>query len=402
MSDETTKSAADLGRELKAQFDKKLDEVKETAERALSRHKEEFTQSQKEKADEQLIELNKLRAQITALEQKSAQMRPVGIEKKTLGQQFVESDAFVNGVKTITSNTNISMNVKADITTADTGNAGNAGAAIEPNRLQGILELPKPRLTIRKLITPGQTEKPIVTYTVETGFTNNADVVAEGKLKPQSDLTLTRKTETTKVIAHWVRASNQILDDAPQVRSLIDSRLIFGLQLKEEYQLLHGDGTGENLHGIIPQATAFAPPTGLVTPSPTTGIDVLRIAMLQAVLAQYPATAHVLHDVDWSNIELLKDNEGHYIIGNPQGSIAPTLWGLPVVTTQSIAVGKFLTGAFQMGAQLYDQWASRIEAGFQNDDFTTNNVTIRAEERLALAVYRPEAFIYGSINPVNG
>ncbi len=402
MSDETTKSAADLGRELKEQFDKKLNEVKETAERALSRYKDEFTQSQKEKADEQLIELNKLRAQITALEQKSAQMRPVGIEKKTLGQQFVESDAFVNGVKAITSNTNISMNVKADITSADTGNAGNAGAAIEPNRLQGIHELPKPRLTIRKLITPGQTERPIVPYTVETGFTNNADVVAEGKLKPQSDLTLTRKTETTKVIAHWVRASNQILEDAPQVRSLIDSRLIFGLQLKEEYQLLHGDGTGENLHGIIPQATAFAPPTGLVTPSPTTGIDALRIAMLQAVLAQYPATAHVLHDVDWSNIELLKDSEGRYLIGNPQGSIAPTLWGLPVVTTQSIAVGKFLTGAFQMGAQLYDQWASRIEVGFQNDDFTTNNVTIRAEERLALAVYRPEAFIYGSINPVNG
>lgn len=402
MSDETTKSAADLGRELKEQFDKKLNEVKETAERALSRYKDEFTQSQKEKADEQLIELNKLRAQITALEQKSAQMRPVGIEKKTLGQQFVESDAFVNGVKAITSNTNISMNVKADITSADTGNAGNAGAAIEPNRVQGIHELPKPRLTIRKLITPGQTERPIVPYTVETGFTNNADVVAEGKLKPQSDLTLTRKTETTKVIAHWVRASNQILEDAPQVRSLIDSRLIFGLQLKEEYQLLHGDGTGENLHGIIPQATAFAPPTGLVTPSPTTGIDALRIAMLQAVLAQYPATAHVLHDVDWSNIELLKDSEGRYLIGNPQGSIAPTLWGLPVVTTQSIAVGKFLTGAFQMGAQLYDQWASRIEVGFQNDDFTTNNVTIRAEERLALAVYRPEAFIYGSINPVNG
>lgn len=402
MSDETTKSAADLGRELKEQYEKKLNEVKETAERALSRHKEEFTQFQKEKADEQLIELNKLRAQITELEQKSAQIRPIDIEKKTLGQQFVESDAFVNGVKTLTSNTNINMFVKADITTENTGNAGNAGAAIVPNRLQGIQELPKPRLTIRKLITPGYTDSPIIDYTVETGFTNNADVVGEGKLKPQSDITYTDKTINTKVIAHWIRPTKQILSDAPQLRSAIDGRLIFGLQLKEEYQLLHGDGTGDNLHGIIPQATAFTPPAGLTTSSQTTGIDVLRIAMLQAVLAQYPATAHVLHDIDWSNMELLKDTEGHYIIGNPQGSIAPTLWGLPVVTTQSIAVGKFLTGAFKMGAQVYDQWESRIEAGFQNDDFTKNKVTILAEERLALAVYRPEAFIYGSVNPANG
>lgn len=402
MSDETTKSAADLGRELKEQFDKKLNEVKETAEKALSRHKEEFTQSQKEKADEQLIELNKLRAQITELEQKSAQIRPYDIQKKTLGQEFVDCEEFITGHKIMGSKSTINMYIKADITTANTGNAGDAGAAIAPNRLPGIQELPKQRLTIRNLILPGHTGLPTVSYTVETGFTNNADVVGEGKLKPQSDITLENKVVNTQVIAHWTRATKQILSDAPQVQSLINSRLIFGLQLKEEYQLLHGDGTGDNLHGIIPQASAFNPPAGLTTPTPTTGIDIIRIAMLQAALAEYPATAHVLNPIDWSSIELLKDSEGRYLIGNPQSTLTPTLWGLPVVTTQSIAYGKFLTGAFNMGAQVFDQWDSRIEASFQNDDFTRNRITFLAEERLALAVYRPEAFIYGSINPANG
>ena len=402
MSDETTKSAADLGRELKEQYERKLNEVKETAERALSRHKEEFTQFQKEKADEQLIELNKLRAQITELEQKSAQIRPYDIQKKTLGQEFVDCEEFITGHKIMGSKSTINMYIKADITTANTGNAGDAGAAIEPNRLQGIQELPKQRLTIRNLIAPGHTELPTVSYTVETGFTNNAGVVAEGKLKPQSDITLANKTVNTQVIAHWTRATKQILSDAPQVQSLINSRLIYGLQLKEEYQLLHGDGTGDNLHGIIPQASAFNPPAGLTTPTPTTGIDIIRIAMLQAALAEYPATAHVLNPIDWASIELLKDSEGRYLIGNPQGTLTPTLWGLPVITTQSIAYGKFLTGAFNMGAQVFDQWDSRIEASFQGDDFTTNRITFLAEERLALAVYRPEAFVYGSINPANG
>ncbi|MCT6871852.1 MAG: phage major capsid protein [Bartonella sp.] len=402
MSDETTKSAADLGRELKEQFDKKLNEVKETAERALSRHKEELTQSQKEKADEQLIELNKLKAQITELEQKSAQIRPIDLQKKTLGQEFVDCEEFITGHKIMGSKSTINMYIKADITTANTGNAGDAGAAIAPNRLPGIQELPKQRLTIRNLIAPGHTELPTVSYTVETGFTNNAGVVAEGKLKPQSDITLANKTVNTQVIAHWTRATKQILSDAPQVQSLINSRLIYGLQLKEEYQLLHGDGTGDNLHGIIPQASAFNPPAGLTTPTPTTGIDIIRIAMLQAALAEYPATAHVLNPIDWAGIELLKDSEGRYLIGNPQGTLTPTLWGLPVITTQSIAYGKFLTGAFNMGAQVFDQWDSRIEASFQGDDFTTNRITFLAEERLALAVYRPEAFVYGSMNPVNG
>jgi HK97 family phage major capsid protein len=128
-------------------------------------------------------------------------------------------------------------------------------------------------------------------------------------------------------------------------------------------------------------------------------MDVLRLAMLQAALAEYPATGHVLHPTDWAGIETLKDSTGRYIIGNPQGTTQPTLWGLPVVATQAITVRKFLTGAFKLGAQVFDRWTARVEIATENeDDFIKNLVTILAEERLALAVYRPEAFIYGDFD----
>lgn len=194
-----------------------------------------------------------------------------------------------------------------------------------------------------------------------------------------------------------MKASRQILDDFSQLRSIIDQRLLYGLAYVEEGQLLNGDGTGQNLHGIIPQATAYA---AAFTPDAPTAIDTLRLAQLQAALAEYPATGHVLHPTDWARIELTKDTTGRYIIGNPQGTIGPTLWGLPVVATQAIAADKFLTGAFRLGAQLFDRWDARVEAGFVNDDFIKNLVTILAEERLALAVYRPEAFIYGDLGYV--
>jgi len=67
-----------------------------------------------------------------------------------------------------------------------------------------------------------------------------------------------------------------------------------------------------------------------------------------------------------------------------------------VVETQAIPVDKFLTGAFKLGAQVFDRWLARVEVATENeDDFVKNMVTILAEERVALAVYRPEAFIYG-------
>ena len=120
--------------------------------------------------------------------------------------------------------------------------------------------------------------------------------------------------------------------------------------------------------------------------------------MLQAALAEYPATGHVMHPTDWARIETTKDSQGRYIIGNPQGTLAPTLWGLPVVATQAIGVDKFLTGAFSLGAQVFDRWQARVEIATENeDDFVRNLVTMLCEERLALAVYRPEAFIYGDL-----
>jgi HK97 family phage major capsid protein len=122
--------------------------------------------------------------------------------------------------------------------------------------------------------------------------------------------------------------------------------------------------------------------------------------MLQAALAEYPATGTVMHPSDWAFIDLMKDTTGRYIIGNPQGALSPTLWALPVVATPAMTIDKFLTGAFRLGAQLFDRWDARVEAGYVNDDFTKNLVTILGEERLALAVYRPEAFIYGDFGRV--
>ena len=80
----------------------------------------------------------------------------------------------------------------------------------------------------------------------------------------------------------------------------------------------------------------------------------------------------------------------------PQGTLSPTLWGLPVVATQSMASGKFLAGAFQLGAQIFDRMDAMVEISTEDDqNFRKNLVTVLAEERLALAVYRPEAFVKG-------
>lgn len=391
--------------QLAQEFKKQVDEVKAIAEdfKGKREHGDKIAEGAKQSADEAITKLNETKAQLDELEQKMAR-RPNDTpnEVKSLGCQFVESDQFKSLVGAAGQRGKANLEVKATITSLTTDAAGSAGDLVQTTRLPGIIAQPDRKLTIRDLLMQGRMDGNALEYVRETGFTNNAGMVAEGTKKPQSDIKFDLVSTTAKVIAHYMKASRQILDDASQLQSYIDGRLRYGLAFKEEQQILNGDGTGQNLLGIIPQATAYVRPVG-VTPSSETIIDTLRYAMLQAVLAEYPASGHVLNPIDWASIETLKDSTGQYIIGNPQGAASPTLWRLPVVETQAITAGKFLTGSFSMGAQIFDRWLSRVEVATENeDDFIKNLVTILAEERLALAVYRPEAFIYGDLKPVTG
>lgn len=396
------KTPEQLAADIKAAHQKSIDDVKAIADEALGKAKagEKLTNEVKEVADAAMIKMNEMTSQMVELAQKMTRDAGQGEgQSQSLGAQFVDSDGFKSWADGRPRQGKADMAVKATITTSTTDAPGSVGAATDRTRLAGIQELPQQRLVVRDLITQGRIDNAALEYIREVGFTNNAAVVAEGAKKPESDIQMDLVSTSAKVIAHFMKVSRQALSDVSQLRSHIDNRLLFGLALKEEQQILHGDGTGQNLHGIIPQATGYAVPAGIDTTGLTL-IDTLRIAALQAVLAEYPATGHVLNPIDMAAIELTKDGIGRHIIGQPQGNAPASLWRLPVVETQSIAQGKFLTGAFQMGAEVFDLWDSRVEAGFENDDFTKNLLTLLAEERIALAVYRPEAFIYGDLAPV--
>lgn len=402
------RSAEEMADDVVKKFDeatskhqKALDAVKEVAEKALAEAQKTGGTSTAlaTKADEALLNVTALKEELDRLQQKLANRRGDGTDKpKTIGEQFTDSDSYKDLLSKSGGRGRAVLELKAILTSVVTDTAGAVGDAINQTRLPTMYMLPDRRLTVRDLLTPGRMDGSVLEYVKETGFTNSAAPVAEGARKPESDIKLDLVSTSARVIAHYMKASRQVMDDIPMLRSIIDQRLLYGLRLVEENQLLNGDGTGQNLLGIIPQATAYAAPITVPTP---TNIDQVRLAILQVYLAEYPATGIVMHPGDWARIELLKDSTGQYIIGQPQGSIPARLWGISVVETQAIALDKFLVGAFRMGAQLFDRWSARVMLATENeDDFVKNLLVILAEERLALAVYRPQAFVYGDFGNV--
>lgn len=332
-----------------------------------------------------------------------------GVEvQKSLGERFIESDVFK---EMIANRDRISRKFEAggllpsheqkDILSANTGSV-----LVDPTRLSGITQIPNVPLTVRALIPIGRTNASSIQFVKENVFTNQAGPqyspsspsTFDSAKKNKSDLSWTLVTANVTTLGHYMKASRQILDDAPMLQSEINNRLLYGLALEEEEQLLNGDGTNGNLNGLIPQAADYDTALNV---SGDTKIDKIAHALLQVMLAKFMPTAVVLAPKDWHDIQLIKTEEraantGSYVFSNPAAQTEPRIWGYRVVPSLSMTAGRFLVGNFATGAQIFDRMNATVEVARQNeDDFVRNMVSILAELREALAVYSNASFVEG-------
>lgn len=317
------------------------------------------------------------------IEQKAARSPGSGRGAESYGEQFTRSDTFaaykVNGYQG-----KARIGLKA-ITSAQAG-------GVWSDRDLDTQGLARRTFKIRDLLTLISTESGSVDYARQTTRTNNAAVVAEGALKPTSAYVWEQVNLQIRTIAHITKLTRQAMDDHRQLADEVDSEMRYGLQLAEDTELLSGDGTGAHLTGMIPAATDFAAPFTMVDPNM---IDVIGLALLQQSLTEYPTDGIVLHPTDWMKMRLIKDADGKYILGDPNKAAPPVLFDRPIALTQAMPLGTFLAGGFKL-QKLYDRMSPEVLIASENeDDFIHNLYTMRCEERIGLALRKPQALVYG-------
>lgn len=276
----------------------------------------------------------------------------------------------------------------------DTG-ATSAGAFTQPMRVPGIsvqTNADRP-LRLADLIDRQNTGTSTVEYVRDTtaaGAGGAAAETAEGAAKPEAPMSFEVVTDTVRTVAHWVQITRQAADDNAQILGYVRGRLAYGLDYRLDAQIINGNGTSPNLRGILNTS-------GINTVAPGAAearVISIRKAITQCQVDEYAPTAAVLHPVDWELVELSTDNNGMFrVTPNVANALAPRIWGLNVVPTTAIASGTGLVGDFRMGATLWDRQDTQI---FLTDShastFTSNILTLLAELRAALSVWRPSAF----------
>ncbi|GAA2411423.1 MULTISPECIES: phage major capsid protein [Nonomuraea] len=343
-----------------------------------------------------------------------------GLERKSLSQAFLESEAYQEmkardfreprGVVTI--DQGLYSFEQKDLFTLSGGTHTTPAFGTVEN--VGISERQRRPNRVRDLFPAETTTSNIISGVRQTGFVNNAGMIPERRAAdgvsaptggptdtwgraPRSSLQFEPYTRPISEIGHYETIHKNTLADESRLRGILERDLIDGVKLKEDEQILFGDGLGENLLGIT-QTPGIQLYTGLASDKKTAQI---RRALTRAILSYYDPSGVVMHPLDFEDVELEEDKQGGYRVAVSVAIGAEKrVWRLNVIDTPAMVQGKYLLGAWGYGAKLFDRETVVVQASTEHGmNFIEGTVTIKASERIGLACDRPESFVYGSFTP---
>lgn len=276
----------------------------------------------------------------------------------------------------------------------------SAGVPVLTDYDKTVVQAYRPELTIADLLGKGQISGNAISYFVEGVREGDLGNVAEEALIPQLHyVNPTAVVDGLKKLGGLIKISDEYIEDAPFLKSEVDGRLLYDLAARREAQLLNGDGTGQNLDGILNRS-------GIQTEAATSIADnadaVFRAITKISTASGLSADGIVINPIDYQAFRLSKDGNGQYFgggffagqYGNGSVPMNPPLWGLRTVVTPAIAAGTVGVGAYSQAATMYTKGGIRVEAtNSHEDDFSNGRISIRATERVALAVRKPLGFV---------
>lgn len=360
----------------------KIDEIDADGKASVAAVKEEL----KKLGEEQV----KFARELAALQQASADGAAESDNRvKSIGEKFTESanyKAFSANTRDVRGARHIVSTKSDSPTTSVVSPAISRNTIAAPYQVQGIWGAPEQQLIVENLIPHIPVSSSAVEYLKHTGFTNNAGVVAEGAAKAESTFEFDLATANVVTVAHWTKITEQLAADAPAVTAYINAKMLYGLQLKVDNQIISGTGTSTQLGGFLKSGNHTDYSSAVTVPTGANLMDFALLIKTKLDTLGYPPKVLLLNPADWAGLALLKDAQKRYLLGGPAGVTTKSLWGLPVETSASVPSGKYIMADFALGSTIYDRQEVALEIDREGDDFRKNLLTIRVERRLGLGV----------------
>tara|TARA_R100000781_G_scaffold43508_3_gene29749 strand:+ start:933 stop:2180 length:1248 start_codon:yes stop_codon:yes gene_type:complete len=321
---------------------------------------------------------------------------------KTLGQSFLESDAYKSfmdtGIKNVKSE--LKWDPRVETKTTVTESTWPPGVVRAP-RIQESAQLDP--YVIPALIDTITTDQYQYKYLEETTYTNNAAPTAEGSALGENALAFTERTEEIRKIGAFIPMTEELLADVSAAQGYIDSRLRFMVRQTISDQIIGGSGSGVNLTGILNKTGINA-----FNYSSFSG-NLKRIGQIFEAITEIQKDAFmnpdaiVMHPSDWYQVVTEVNavttsgalNPLFVGAGSFGDAVQPRLWGVPVVSSTETSAGDCLVGVFGGGQAIHIVARQGMEVAMSDshdENFVKDIIVMKATVRMGLPIYRAAAF----------
>ncbi len=261
---------------------------------------------------------------------------------------------------------------------------------------------PSRAVHIRSLIPNGSTDSQTIRFPKESAYDDGAAATAQGSTLGQSDFDITATSVNVEKIGTFMRITEEMLADTPQLTSYLSARVPSKVLSKEDAEILNGDGSSPNLDGLFTDGAAFVTSSSAnfyQSIESANEYDVLIAALDQLAASNYQADSILLNPVDFHRIVLLKSTANEYLKNQVIQGVQPAIMGVPITLNTAVTAGKFLVGNLSQATQLWIRDGLGVEF-FREDstNFRDGFVTVRAQERIALTNYQPNAIVQGTFS----
>lgn len=343
------------------------------------------------------LELAKSLADVTQALDKNTKALTSNDEVKSLGQKVAAHEAIKNyqgGTATF------KISTKADTINKSPAANSITRNTITPAYQAGMVAMPDQPLQIEQLIPHIPVSVDAIEYTKEGSVTDGSKIVAEGEKLGETTVTNpTLHTANCVNIGAYTVVTHQLLTNESALAAFIETKMQYKLKLNIENQLVNGNGTSTQLGGLLHEGNFTDKTTVVQGKLPKSGATLLDFALLLKTEfeKQYIMPEHLLlNPDDWAQLALLKDANGHYILGGPQLLATKNLWGTSIITTPFLSASKYILGNFTLGATIYDRESLDFRiSDSDGENFKSMLYTFRVNRRLAFTVENPLAIFAG-------
>lgn len=391
-----------MGEKMDAKLKEAFKEMNPEVLKSVVKNSEQLTKNIEEitKTNEKLTkDVSEALEEVAKLNEKGNSFSEIPSLKAEIRKALTEKEDALKSMKESGTKEGVNFTIKAAGNMLISTNVVSSAEIPQAEREAGITRIVRRQPFILQLVSVGTINSNLWQWVQQVNADGDAAMTAEGTKKAQIDFDLALAEASVKKVTAFVKVSKEMLDDIDLIEAEINEELKEVINLKIDAQLLSGDGTGQNLTGILENATAFAAGSFALAVDEANNADVLRVAINQIRVAQFMPNYILMHPSDVTAMELEKASDGHYILPPFRSTDGTIVKGLPVIENTGMTEGDFLVGDFTKSAVRFKEGLT-FDIGYENDDFTKNFVTILAEARLVHRVKSNhyKAFVTGTFS----